>query len=284
MSERAVTYHQYRQQAVDLVVQSIHTTDMGPPGPEGGPGVNDPTGRVGAFCYGAELACRPLIAAYVADEPKDLQAVFDSTFRLSFHFSAGVPLIQSMYQARIARLLREKYGEEHVTRAAEDAVFNPASARPPSNHVQGRAMHRAESRAPAIWQFYIDILKAQDNLGDLQPRDRMTQKEIGILESFGNKEMFPLGLPYFLLVRECVYLEEGRPSKTDDNRKYRSDIIDYSLSEKSIGNPEFDVIFSEMGIVLGALRKLQLEELPDFYLITDTKNRLTQLEDLAASR
>ena len=272
------------EQAVNLVIRSIETLDMGPPGPEGRPGVNDPTNRVAAFCYGAEIACRPLVEAYVADEPDDLEAIFDRTFRLSFHFSAGVPLIQSIYQARIGRLLREKYGDEALVTAAEGAAFDPASAVPPRNHAQGKGMKRADERAPAIWQFYMDILKSGDDLGSLKPADKMREKSIGFLSTFGSKYFYELGLPYFLLKRECLYLENGRPNKEAGDKKYRSDIIEHALNGKTIGNSEFNLIFSEMGITLSALRRLSITDLPDFYLISETKKMLSKLEEQALAR
>src|SRR5581483_11307257 len=169
--ERWLTHEQYRKQAISLVIDAMATLDLGPPSTEKEPGVNDPTYRVSAFCYGAQIACRPLTDMYVASESKDLQSTLENTYRLSFHFSAGVPLIQSMYQARIARLLREKYGEQTIAAVAGQAVFNPASAVPPSNHVNDKVMQRASNRAPAIWQFYMDILSSQDKLKELQPTD-----------------------------------------------------------------------------------------------------------------
>lgn len=272
------------EEAVGLIIRAMETVDMGPPRPEGRPGVNDPTNRVAAFCYGAEIACRPLVEAYMAGEPDDLQAIFDRTFRLSFHFSAGVPLIQSMYQARIGRLLREKYGAETLDDAAEQATFDPASAVLPRNHAQGKGMKRADERAPAIWQFYMDILKSADDLGSLAPADKMREKSIGFLSTFGSKYFYELGLPYFLLKRECLYLENGRPNKEAGDKRYRSDIIDHALNGKPIGNPEFNLIFSEMGITLDALRRLSITDLPDFYLISETKKMLSKLEEQALSQ
>lgn len=272
------------EQAVNLVIRSIETLDMGPPRPEGRPGVNDPTNRVAAFCYGAKVACRPLVEAYITDEPDDLQAIFDRTFRLSFHFSAGIPLIQSIYQARIGRLLSEKYGEETLEAAASTATFDPASALPPRNHAQGKGMKRAAERAPAIWQFYMDILKSGDDLESLEPADKMRDKALGFLKTFGSRYFYELGLPYFLLKRECLYLENGRPNKEAGCKRYRSDIIDHALAGKPVGNPEFNLIFSEMGITLHALRRLPIDGLPDFYLITETKKMLGRLEEQALGR
>lgn len=280
LGEWAAMVTQQQNEAVGTVLRVMSELDLGE-GPEGRPGENDPTFRTGAFCYGAQLASRPLVDEYIASEPIELQTIFDRTFRLSFHFSAGVPLIQSMYQARIARLLREKYGEQELTEAVDKAVLNPAMTSPPVNHINGRAMKRAVKRAPAIWKFYMDVLKSNDELGELRPVDKMRHEQILLLETFGNEDMYPLGLPYFLLRRECIYLEGGRPNKLDANKKYRSDVIDYAISGKSLRNPEFNLIFSELGVVLKALLKLTTTELPDFYLITETKDNLTKLLGLA---
>jgi hypothetical protein len=274
---------EYREQAAEFVVHVMKTLDMGPESIKGPPGANDPTLRTAAFCYGVELAAKPLVQDYIEAESKELPSIFESTFRLSFHYSAGSPLIQSMYQARIARLLSAKYGKEQVADIADRAVFNPACAQPPANHISGRAMRGADRRAPAIWQFYMDILRSGDELGTLQPIDRMTGSAIDNLNTFGNSDMYPLGLPYYLLPREIGYARDGRPSKTSPETKYRSDVVEHSLKGKRIGNPEFNLIFAEMSIALHALRRVSMQDLPDFYLITDVKKGLTELEALTSN-
>lgn len=279
-----VTYPQYMQEATALVLHTMLHLDLGHANEDGKlasgrPGENDPTFRTSAFSLGVDVAAQPLVESYETVEKRDFQAIFDSTFRLSFHYSAGVPLIQSLYQLRIAQLLRDKYGEEALFKATNEAVFNPSTTRLPVTHKQSQGIGRVDHRAPVIWNFYMDILRNVEAPENVRPADKMRTQEIDLLKTFGCPTFIALSTPYFLLSREIVYLTDGRPNRSNNSQRYHSDVHDHALAGKPIGNPEFNYIFSEMGIVLHAIKNISQEDLPDFYIMTGLKARIEKLEN-----
>ncbi len=272
----------------DLVLHVMRTLDLGGnplnDNAPTEPGNNDPTYRSSAFAYGVSLAMEPLVETYKNRDGKDIQDILNRTFRLSFHYSAGSPLIQSLFQLRIARLLRDKFGEQALREAAETAIFDLSKFTIPAKHIGGRAMKRAYERTPAIWEFYKQIINNIDEPSNIAPLDRMGEAEIDDLRVFGSQAFIALGIPYFMLNREIAYLRDGRPNKTDHAKRYRSDIREHAIEEKPTGNNEFDIIFSEMGIVLSALRKLKVSQVPDFYVMTSLKQQIDELEKLWEER
>lgn len=249
------------------------------------PGNNDPTYRTAAFSHGVHLAMEPITEAYRTQQTdKELKNIFNHTFRLSFHYSAGSPLLQSLFQLRIARILQEKYGEQPMLDAVETSVFDANNFTIPLKHVSGKPVQRADKRVPAIWEFYMQIIKNVDDIKNIPPLDRMGAKQIDDLRVFGSESFIALGIPFFMLNREISYLKQGRPNKTDYAKTFRSDIREHAIEEKLTGNDEFDVIFAEMSLVLNTLRKLNLSEIPDFYLMTGIKQQLDELERLWTMR
>ncbi len=274
-----------------LVLHTMATLDLGHADADsdavdsvGEPGNNDPTYRSSAFAYGVSLAMETAVKSYIDADERRIHDIFNRTFRLSFQYSAGSPLMQSFFQLRIAQLLRAKYGEPALVKAAETAPFDPAKFAIPANHKGGRSLSRAGQRLPAIWNFYMSIAKNVNDPTAIRPMDKMKAADIDLLNTFGNKEFIALGIPYFMLPREIVYLKEGRPNKTTVKKKYRSDIREHSIEGRPTGNPEFNLVFTEMGIVLSAIAKLQPHQVPDLYLMTEIKEKLGELELLWQNR
>lgn len=284
--------HLKAQEPYELVIRAMTELDIVDAKPRGQPayaeankpGNNDPHYRTSAFAFGVSLAVQPIVDAYKEADARSIHDIFNRTFRLSFQYSAGSPLLQSLFQLRISQLLCDKYGERVLGKAAESAPFEPSKFGLPANHSGGRSIRRATERLPAIWNFYMDIAKNVENPTELKPLDKMHEPEIDLLSTFGSRDFIPLGIPYFMLSREVAYLKDGRPNKKTHQKKYRSDIREHSVEGKPTGNPEFNVIFSEMGVVLNAMRKLESHQVPDFYLMTTIKRRISELERLWQER
>lgn len=206
---------------------------------------------------------------------RPIHDVLVENFRGSFKLSNGSAILQFLLYVQITDLLNIRHETDSIKETTYALESYPDTIKLPRRHRRPKIppYTKFEDRTDSIWQTCMAVVRNRQTLDNLEQTQELSGDYLDKFKLSADPEGIHLAIPLYMIQNDLIYLEHGRPGRTDEKAKYRSHVRDYCLLDKPIGSPELDYTAQEAGVLIKAVAnpdRIVHEDDEDLFLLSES--------------